>query len=342
MTHLGYGCAFGGGTIINAIASWKGCAYATELKTYSEVRLIDDRHLLSEESGRVIGKNYDNPNTDTRLIELCVEYVLDQFDCRQNASVFTKSCIPVAGGLKSSSAAANACVLAALDAVGAEMPEDEIVKLGVRAAKEAGVTITGAYDDACASFYGGVAVTDNKNMRLLKQEHFFYDVLILNPGTQAFSAQTNVAHSILISDLIDTAFEMALAGDYKKAMKMNGLLYCGVLGFDPMPAVSAMEIGNELGVICGLSGTGPSFTALLPENQILTNSEKKKSDAIKKEITACWKAAYPNGLVIETKTCNRSALEESRRFSDFMKTEKIDLNKLKCNENSCKKNCKKN
>jgi len=336
MTHRGYGCAFGGGTIINAIASWKGCAYAAELKTYAEVRLIEDKHLLSEESGRVVGKNYDNPNTDMRLIELCVEYVLDKFDCRQNASVFTKSCIPVAGGLKSSSAAANACLLAALDAVGAEMPTEEIVQLGVAAAREAGVTITGAYDDACASFYGGVAVTDNKKMRLLKQEDFFYDVLILNPGTQAFSAQTNVAHSLLISDLIDDAFEMALAGEYKKAMKLNGLLYCSVLGFDPAPAVSCMELGKELGIVCGLSGTGPSFTALLPESQILTNSEVQKLAAVKKEIIDGWKSQYPAGFVIETKTCNRNALDESRRFSNFMKSENIDLNKLKC----CDKNYK--
>jgi shikimate kinase len=337
MTSLGYGCAFGGGTIINAIASWKGCAYATELKTYAEVNLINNRHLLSEESGRIVGKNYDNPNTDTQLIELCVESVFDRFDCRQNASVFTKSSIPVAGGLKSSSAAANACILAALDAIGAEMPAEEIVQMGVSAAKKAGVTITGAYDDACASFYGGVAVTDNKKMRLLKQEDFFYDVLILNPGTQAFSSQTNVSHSRLISDLIDTAFEMALAGDYKKAMKLNGLLYCGVLGFDSAPAISCMEIGKDFGVVCGLSGTGPSFTALFPENQILTDSEKKESDAIKKEIAACWKALYPAGLILETKTCNRSALEESGRFSNFMKAEKIDLSKLKCGEKNCKK-----
>jgi len=337
MTRKGYGCAFGGGTIINAIASWQGCAYATELKTYAEVCLTDKEQVPIEKFGTVCGKNYDNPKTDTRLIELCVEFILNQFDCRQNASVYTKSSIPVAGGLKSSSAAANACVLAALNAIGAELSQEECVRLGVRAAKEAGVTITGAYDDACASFYGGIAVTDNKKMRLLRQEDFFYDVLILNPGVQAFSSQTNVVRSSLIKDLIENAFEMTLAGEYKKAMKMNGLLYCGVLGFDPEPAVSCMEIGKEFGIVCGLSGTGPSFTALLPETQILTDSEKKKLENVKKKIIAAWKAQYPAGFVIETKTCNRNALDESRHFSDFMKSENINLSKLKC----CDKNCKK-
>ena len=330
MNHKGYGCAFGGGTIINAIASWKGCAYAAELKTYAEVCLNGNR---SAKSAFVRGKNYDNPKTDARLIELCVEFVLDQFDCRQEALVFTKSTIPVAGGLKSSSAAANACVTAALDAVGAEMAEEEIVKLGVRAAKEAGVTITGAYDDACASFYGGVAVTDNKMMKLLKREEFYYDVLIFNPGTQAFSAQTNVIRSALIRDLIDDAFETALAGEYKKAMKLNGLLYCGVLGFDPEPAVSCMELGEKFDIVCGLSGTGPSFTALLPPSQTLTDLEKNEMESIKQKIIHGWKTQYPAGFVIETKTCNRNALDESRRFSNFMKSERIDLNRFNCQEN---------
>lgn len=334
MIQRGYGCAFGGGTIVNAVAAWKGCAYATELKTYAEVLIDGD---VSARSGdiSVCGRNHENPDMDTRLIELCTEYVLNQFDCRQNASVLTKSNIPAAGGLKSSSAAANACVLAALDAVGGEMNPTEIVQLGVRAAREVGVTITGAYDDACASYYGGVAVTDNKKMELLNREEFKYDVLILNPGTKAYSSQTNVARSLLIKDLVEIAFESALIGEYKKAMKLNGLLYCSALGFDPEPAVSCMEIGEKFDIVCGLSGTGPSFTALLPEDRILTNAEKNEIGRLKESIVSRWKDLYPSGSVFETKTCNRNALSESRRFSDYMKTEKTDLADFKERSERC-------
>lgn len=327
MIQKGYGCAFGGGTIVNAVASWKGCAYATELKTYAEVCLYPPSKKESEISVR--GKSYEDPEMDSRLIELCVSYVLEHFDCRQNASVLTRSSIPAAGGLKSSSAAANACILAALDAVGGELAPVEAIQLGVRAAREAGVTITGAYDDACASFFGGVALTDNKEMKLLKQEEFNYDVLILNPGIKAYSAQTNVARSLLVKDLVEIAFEAAVAGEYKKAMTLNGLLYCGVLGFDSEPAVSCMEIGKEYGVVCGLSGTGPSYTALLPEGRVLTGSEKIFLDLRKREIISDWKKQYPNGLIFETKTCNRDALSESCRFSEFMKAEKRDLASFK-------------
>ncbi|MDR2944941.1 MAG: shikimate kinase [Methanosarcinales archaeon] len=316
----GYGCAFGGGTIINAVASWKGCAYATQLKTCAEVCLLNEASACS-----VHGSVYEKPDSDARLIEICVQFVLDLFDFPAEASVLTKSEIPIAGGLKSSSAAANASIIAALDAIGEELSSDEIVKLGVKAAKEAGVTITGAYDDACASFYGGVAVTDNRLMELLQRDEFHYDVLILNPGTKAFSAETNVQRSVLMKDLVDTAFEIALSGDYKKAMKLNGLIYCGALGFDPEPAISCMEIGKNFDAAAGLSGTGPSFTALLPVSESLPEDRKQELQSVISEIKRNWAAQFINGRIYETKTCNMSALEESRRFSQYMKTEDKSL-----------------
>ena len=312
----GYGCAFGGGTIINAVAAWKGCAYATQLKTYAEVCLRAEAPAPS-----VRGLIHENQDGNAKLIELCVQFVLEQFDCSNEAFVFTKSEIPIAGGLKSSSAAANASVIAALDALGEEPEPEEIVQLGVRAAREAGVTITGAYDDACASFYGGVAVTDNKAMKLLQRDEFHYDVLILNPGTKAFSADTNISRSVLMKDLVESAFEIAVSGDYKKAMKLNGLIYCGALGFDPEPAISCMEIGKDFDVAAGLSGTGPSFTALLPESESLPEEERKKLQAVVSEIKQTWAAQFPNGKIYETKTSNVSAMDESRRFSKRMKTE---------------------
>ncbi|WNY28475.1 Homoserine kinase [Methanimicrococcus stummii] len=321
----GYGCAFGGGTIINAVASWKGCAYATQLKTYAEVCLTDTKSVKPASSDCFVrGSISGNPDADTRLIELCVQSVLEQFDCSKEALVLTKSEIPIAGGLKSSSAAANASVIAALDAIGEDLSPEEIIKLGVCAAKEAGVTITGAYDDACASFYGGVAATNNKTMELLQRNEFHYDVLILNPG-QSFSAETDVSRSVLMKDLVDIAFEIALSGDYKTAMKLNGLIYCGALGFDPEPAVSCMAIGEKFGVAAGLSGTGPSFTALLPVAESLPETQRKELAVVVSKIKENWAAQFPNGKIYETKTCNSNALEESRRFSEFMKTNRLDL-----------------
>ena len=179
MTLEGHACASGAGTIINAIATWKGAAFGIDLKTFAKVK-------LSESEIGISGSIEEMPEGDARLIERCVEMVLERFGLELGGTVRTRSEIPLAGGLKSSSAAANASVLATLRAVGETLPPLEIVKLGVRAAKEVGVTVTGAFDDACASFFGGIVVTDNRKMELIRREENESKVLDICPCQEGF------------------------------------------------------------------------------------------------------------------------------------------------------------
>jgi len=144
MKQTGYACAYGAGTIINAISTWKGAAFGIDLMTEAEVVLTEDKKITG----------YIEEGADTRLIERCVELTLLRFGSISGARVSTKSQIPIASGLKSSSAAANATVLATLDAIGEKLEPMEAIKIGVQAALDAKVTITGAFDDACASMLG--------------------------------------------------------------------------------------------------------------------------------------------------------------------------------------------
>src|SRR5207245_3341775 len=80
--------------------------------------------------------------------------------------------IPVSRGLKSSSAVANAVVLACAHALGAQLEPLRLIGIGVDAALDAGVTITGAFDDACACFFWGIMVTDNRARKLLVSDRF--------------------------------------------------------------------------------------------------------------------------------------------------------------------------
>jgi len=249
MKTSGYAYAYGAGTIINAISTWKGAAFAIELKTEAEVVLTDAKkiHGYMEEGG------------DTRLIERCVELTLSHFGSNSGANVATKSEIPIASGLKSSSAAANAVVLATLDALGEKLDPLEAVKIGVQAALDAKVTITGAFDDACASMLGGFVITDNKRKELINRVERDSEVLILAPEKKVFSSSTNVVRSRLIGRWVEMAYEEAVAGNFEKAMTLNGFLYCAALGFSTEPMMAALEVGIE-GV--SLSGTGPAYTAL--------------------------------------------------------------------------------
>ncbi len=249
MKQSGYAYAYGAGTIINAISTWKGAAFGIELKTEAEVVLTDSKNI----------QGYMEEGGDTRLIERCVELTLLHFGSTSGAKVATMSEIPIASGLKSSSAAANAVVLATLDALGENLEPLEAVKIGVQAAIEAKVTITGAFDDACASMLGGFVITDNKRKELINRVERDSEVLILAPDKKVFSSDTNVARSRLIGRWVELAYNEALDGNFEKAMTLNGFLYCAALGFSTEPMMAALEVGIE-GV--SLSGTGPAYTAL--------------------------------------------------------------------------------
>jgi shikimate kinase len=275
--------ALGAGTVINAIATLKGSAFAINLKTCAEVEIVN--------SG-VECEIADDPTADTSLIAECARLVVERFAPNVGVHVTTKSEIPIASGLKSSSAAANATVLGLVEALGIEIAPLEIVKLGVLAARRAGVTITGAFDDACASFFGGLVLTDNEHDVLLKRVELNADVLVHVPREKAYSSKANVARAKLLAPWVDMAYQLASEGAYEKAMILNGLLYCSAFGFSPEPVISALAAGARAAT---LSGTGPAYIALV---------DRSSSPAVKKE----WERF--EGLIIETKTSNKGARVE--------------------------------
>ena len=281
----GRASACGAGTIINAIATWNGSAFAIDLRTTAEVE-------LSEGRDGILGEVVDE-GVDTTLIERCVKLVLDRFGYVGGAHIKTSSEIPIARGLKSSSAAANATILATLDALNEKMEPLETVRLGVQAAFDTGVTITGAFDDAASSYLGGIVVTDNREQLLVKRVERDAEVIVFVPDYQAFTADTDVAMSRLIGPWVDIAYDLALDGEFEKAMTLNGFLYCAALGFDPEPMLCALEAGAT-GV--SLSGTGPAFTAIVCIDYV-------------DNVIKAWN--HLKGKIIKTKIDNTGARVES-------------------------------
>jgi shikimate kinase len=249
----GRAAAPGAGTVLNALATGVGSAFALDAETTATVDLDPDAASVE---GEVAGA----PEADTRLVERCVELVVERCGDGEGGTVRTDSEVPMAAGLKSSSAAANATVLATLSALDAADAVDrvEATRLGVQAARDAGVTVTGAFDDASASMLGGVTVTDNADDELLAHETVDWDVLVWTPPEQAFSADADVEACQSVAPMARLVEELALDGRYGEAMTVNGLAFSAVLGFPTAPAVEAMP--HAAGV--SLSGTGPSTVAV--------------------------------------------------------------------------------
>lgn len=211
---------------------------------------------------------------DVGLMELCAQKVFDHYTIDKSefgVDLKTKSSLPMASGLSSSSASSNAIVKAVSSIISEEfnlksLDDLEVINMAIDASLEAGVTITGSFDDATASYFGGVVVTDNRNREFIIKENMDESsVLVYMPNYYSKSGESNPDRMKLLAPLVETAFEFACNKDYFKALNLNGLLYSATLGFNSSIAIDALESGA---IAAGLSGTGSSFVAISTEDAI--------------------------------------------------------------------------
>ena len=292
----------GAATVVNAIATGRGAALGLGIGAKVTVDLKDS------ESVTAIGVE------EPTLVETCVRNVLKLFPSyKYGATIKVESDIPIARGLKSSSVVANAAVLAAFGALakkhgqiktlridketqrqqliigGSELKDDLVLEISVKSAKEAGVTITGALDDASAAYFGGFAVTDNLKSKIARRGMMEkLDAVILVPEERAYTKDVDVAGLKAFSREFDAAWNLALSGDLYTAMTLNGLVCSAALGQPSEAAAVAMRAGA---VAAGISGKGPAVVALAKGGT--------------KAIAEAWKVF--GGTVIETKVSNEKA-----------------------------------
>jgi shikimate kinase len=272
----------GSATIINAIATGFGSAFGIGLDIECEAKSTSDSITCSNDVG-----------ADTTLMELCAKKVFNHYNIDENdfgISLNTKSTLPMASGLSSSSASSNAIVKATSQIIADEFdlnPLDdlEIVNMAIDASLEAGVTITGSFDDATASYFGGVVVTDNKNREFIIRERMEdHSILVYMPNYYSKSGDSDANRMKLLAPLVSEAFDMACNREYFKALTLNGLLYSATLGFDSTIAIDALSAGA---MASGLSGTGSSFVAIVEDDSIddvKETWEKYEGNVIKTQV----------------------------------------------------------
>jgi shikimate kinase len=244
---------YGAVSIINAIATGKGSTLGISLKVKAKITL--------EPGFTGISKNFANDKLVNRIIRSIIpsKVLHNNF-----ISINLTSDIPAGWGLKSSSAVSNAISLACYKLIKEEIYDRAVLNTAVNSSLWAKVSVTGAFDDACACYFGGIILSDNHYKKLIKRETVNNDlwvIIFLPNGIYRGDAMKLKLHK----ELFNHAFRLAIKGDYWKAMNLNGLLINSILYNNYDPLLCAIE-NNCLAA--SYSGNGPAIATVVYKDNI--------------------------------------------------------------------------
>ena len=248
-------------SLVNAIATGNGAAVGidTFVKTTLEVKEGTGIHITSDNktiSSRLINKVIQNSVPKKQLEKTRLE-----LDFQSN--------IPTGYGLKSSSAISTAVSMVCSKAFQRKFTDKKILKIGVESSIQTKVSLTGAYDDACACYYGGFNVTNNykRSLVLRRPAPNNLQAIIFLPKSRK---RGNLKKLKNFKPAFEKAWELAKNGDYWNASILNGIATSSILNSNPELIFKLIEKGA---IGATISGNGPSIMAITKKGH---NSNIKK------------------------------------------------------------------
>ena len=267
-------------SIVNAIANKKGATLGISLTVEATIETSKGKGIIIQSK---------NNTLSSRLITKTIEKIVSPKDLQQNKiNVTLESEIPTGYGLKSSSAISSAVALACAKIFKPNFTDQQILLAGVDASIETKVSITGAYDDACSCYFGGINVTDNEKKRIIHSEKTPQNLVavVFIPKNRK---RGNVKNLKTLSSVFENAWKLAKNANYWDAMIINGLATSTVLNSDPKIITDLLENGA---LAASVSGNGPAIAAI---------AKKGSEENIKKVFTAL------EGNIIVSKINNKKA-----------------------------------
>ena len=267
-------------SIVNALATCSGSALGISLRVIAEADFRDAEGIRSQTANEKLIRNIVYNTIPKELLE------------ENSVYVSVNSEIPMGFGLKSSSAVSVAVALACTKLVKEEVEDHAVLDRAVLASLDARVTITGAYDDSAACYFGGFVTTNNRTHEIIhhqKAPENLFAIIFLPRATR----RGNISKLSTMSDLFGQAFKLATAGEYWEAMNLNGMLLSTGLSAEYEPVIGAIKKGA---LAASISGNGPAVAAVSYEEDV-------------EDI----KAAFDNfnGSVIVSKINNEKATAET-------------------------------
>jgi len=243
-------------SIVNAIATGRGAALGISKKVYVEMETSRGNGIIIE---------VENKSMSSRLINKVIRKIVSKNELsKTKLKISLDSEVPTGYGLKSSSAISTAVAMVCAKLFKPRMSDFEILNVGVAASIETKVSLTGAYDDACACYYGGFVVTDNYNKKIIHSEKCLNRVsaVIFIPKSRK---RGNVRKLKTSSDVFEQAWNLAKKSDYWNAMILNGLATSTILSSEPKIIPKLIENG-ALGA--SVSGNGPAIAAIVKNDNV--------------------------------------------------------------------------
>jgi shikimate kinase len=256
--RVGEAASRGAATIVNAIACGKGAAFGISLE-------VDARVELGSGDGPI---DLDGPKEGERLAEGCVRSTASAAGAGPvQGRVVVRSEIPMSKGLKSSSSVSNVVVLAALRALGKDMNDEALLNVAIDESIRAGVTVTGAFDDAAACHFGGLVVTDNTSRTVMKRGMLPPSLVVLVhvPAARISKSSIDKERFVARRDEFETALALATKEKYSEAMALNSRATAEALGLSD-DAPSAARMAGAFAA--GITGTGPASVALCRRDRV--------------------------------------------------------------------------
>lgn len=240
-------------SIVNAIATGYGSAMGISLNVKVEIISKRGSGLIFQKGGGSL------------MIKKIIYDVLQSKYINNNQLLINiNSEVPSGMGLKSSSAVSNAVALACISLTNKEISDEFVLNSAIDASLYAKTTITGAYDDSTACYYGGFVTTDNYKRKIWKRENSPTDIsaVIFLPNNKK---RGDVTRLKLFSDIYLEAFQLAYSGQYWKAMTLNGVLTSALLSNSYTITRMCLENGA---LAASISGNGPAIAAVVRESEV--------------------------------------------------------------------------
>jgi len=162
----------------------------------------------------------------------------------------------------------TAILLALARAAGAEPTPIDVGRSAANVGRTAGVSATGALDDALASLGPGFVVTDNPRGVLVRTDPVDpgLGVLLYIPSERHPPSPTVRNAFARETDKGAAAARAAVEGDWVLAMRLNTEVVERAMGYTYEPLRNRLR---ELGAVAsGVSGLGPTLAAVAPRERL--------------------------------------------------------------------------